>query len=60
MPADVGQYAERLRTMVRSYYDREISRDDYLQQRRALCEEIERMFMGGERTPAKTPADESE
>lgn len=46
--ADIAQYADRLRDIVRSYYDKEISRSDYLRQRNGLCDEIAQVFMPGE------------
>lgn len=49
MSVDIALYAERLRAMVSRYYDKEISHSEYLLQRSALCDEIERVFMGGDR-----------
>lgn len=53
MSADLARYAERLRAMVRSYYDKEISRSEYQRQRSELCDEIERVFRGSDRAPSE-------
>ena len=53
MSVDIALYAERLRAVVSSYYDKEISHSEYLRQRSALCDEIERVFLGGDRVQAE-------